>query len=202
MIDKIQSIFKDRKGHIAGEYKKYAVIILLLEKEGKANILLEVRSLKLKTQPGDICLPGGMVEKGETPKEASIREAVEELNLNYNDIEFIGDMDYIVTPYGFIMYPFVARLKNKIFNYSKDEVDHIFTVPVEFLIKNKPMLHKLTLVPHLKDDFPYELINNGENYKFRRGKVPEYFYVYEDYVIWGFTALILKNFIDEIVSTN
>lgn len=202
MIDKIQSIFKDRKGHIAGKYKKYAVIILLFEKEGKANILLEVRSFKLKTQPGDICLPGGMVEKGETPKKASIREAMEELNLNYNDIEFIGDMDYIVSPYGFIMYPFVAKLKTEVFNYSKDEVDHIFTVPVEFLIKNKPVLHELTLVPHLKDDFPYELINNGKNYRFRRGKVPEYFYIYGNYVIWGFTALILKNFIDEIVSNN
>ncbi|AYD40442.1 CoA pyrophosphatase [Clostridium fermenticellae] len=202
MIDRIYSIFKGKKGHISGQYRKYAVIILLTEKEGKMNILLEVRSFRLRTQPGDICLPGGTVENGENPKEAAIREAVEELKVDYNDIEFIGEMNYLVSPYGFIMYPFVAKLKTENYSYSEDEVDHVFTVPVDFLIKNKPKLYELTLLPHLEENFPYELINGGKSYKFRHGKAPEYFYIYGDYVIWGFTALILKNFVDTIVSDN
>lgn len=198
MLNNIEERFKDREASISGTYKKNAVTILLLEEDGKTNIVFEVRSLSLRRQPGDICLPGGKVEKGETPREAAIRETMEELNLERDDIELIGDMDYIVTPYGFIMYPFVAKLNKGEIKPNKGEVDHIFKVPVEFFMENSPELFELTLMPKPSEDFPYDLIRNGKDYKFRIGKVPQYFYKYEDYIIWGFTAFIIKNFIEAI----
>ena len=36
---------------------------------------------------------------------------MEELNLERDQIEFMGDMDYFVSPYGNIMYAFVGKLK-------------------------------------------------------------------------------------------
>lgn len=48
------------------ECKKSAVCIPLLRKEQGYDILFEVRSGKIKHQPGDICFPGGMVEPSET----------------------------------------------------------------------------------------------------------------------------------------
>ncbi len=53
--------------------------------------------------------------------------------------------------------------------------------------------------PINNEDFPYELINGGESYKFKKGIMNEYFYKYnEDIVIWGFTAAIIKEFIKNL----
>lgn len=196
MLNRIEKTFSNRNAGILGELKKNAVMILLSEEEGKVNIIFEVRALNLRHQPGDICLPGGKVEKDESPKTASIRETMEELNLNRDDISFIGNMDYVVTPYNFIIYPFVARVnRNEIFP-NKDEVDHIFKVPIEFFLENSPEAYEMSLMPNLSKEFPYHLIKSGKDYKFRIGKAPQYFYKYKNYVIWGFTALIIKSFID------
>ncbi|MBI6875439.1 NUDIX hydrolase [Clostridium aciditolerans] len=198
MLDKIQNIFTNREAGIIGQYKKSAVMILLCEDKGKTNVIFEVRSLNLRHQPGDICLPGGKLEKGESPEKASIRETMEELNLKREDIEFIGSMDYIVTPYNFIIYPFIAKTNKSEIEPNKSEVDHIFKVPLEFFLEDSPMLHELSIIPDPGSEFPYHLIRNGKNYKFRSGKMPEYFYKYDNYIIWGFTALIIKSFVDII----
>lgn len=200
MINDIKNIFKDREAKPIGKYKNSAVMILLCEDEENhdLNIIFEVRSNKLKTQPGDICLPGGMIEEDESPKEAAIRETMEELNLNKEDIEYIGDMDYFISPYGMFMYPFISKTKLEKIKPSKEEVDHIFTVPLKFFMENTPLLYELQIGAINKEGFPFHLINGGEEYKFRRGKLNEYFYEYDNYVIWGFTAQIIKTFIDII----
>ncbi|NMM63143.1 CoA pyrophosphatase [Clostridium sp. P21] len=198
MINNIKKIFKNRQEGLMGIYRKNAVMILLHKVQGKTNIVFEVRSFNLRHQPGDICLPGGKLEENESPLDGSIRETMEELNLKRDDLELIGKMDYIITPYNFIMYPFIGTLNRSNIQPNKDEVDHIFEVPIEFFIENPPELYNLALMPKPENSFPYELIRNGKNYKFRIGNVPEYFYKYKDYVIWGFTALIIKNFIDII----
>jgi peroxisomal coenzyme A diphosphatase NUDT7 len=47
-------------------------------------------------------------------------------------------------------------------------------------------------------NFPLELIVGGEDYNWRTSKIDEYFYQYEDKVIWGLTAKILSHFIELI----
>lgn len=202
MLKKIEKIFKNREANILGNLKKTAVMILLSEENGKTNIIFEVRAFNLRHQPGDICLPGGKVEDGESPMEASIRETMEELNLERNDIEFIGSMDYIVTPYNFIIYPFISKLNKKDITPNSDEVDHVFKVPIEFFKENSPDFYELSLMPEPGEKFPYDLIRNGRNYKFRIGKVPEYFYKYKEYIIWGFTAFIVKSFVEILDKEN
>jgi 8-oxo-dGTP pyrophosphatase MutT (NUDIX family) len=199
LIIDINRIFKNRTAGIMGEYKKSAVMILIYEENEKEYIVFEVRSKKLKSQPGDICLPGGRIEENETAREAAIRETIEELNIEEGDLEYIGEMDYFISPYGSIMYPFIAKLKKMPIEPSRDEVDHIFTVPLEFFLNNGPLLYELEIGPNLKDDFPYHFIKGGRDYKFSRGKLKQYFYEYNEYAIWGFTAMIIKNFIDILI---
>lgn len=197
-LDIIKKIFESRKGQLIGKYKKSAVMILLCEVEGKEHIIYEQRAFTLKHQPGDICFPGGKIDEGETPVEAAVREVSEELGVEKSEIEVIGEMDYFISPYGAIMYPFVGRLNTKNINPNKDEVDHIFMVPLEFLENNQPEVHEINIMPQIKDDFPFHMIYGGREYKFARGKMLQYFYSYENHYIWGFTALITKCFIDII----
>jgi 8-oxo-dGTP pyrophosphatase MutT (NUDIX family) len=194
-IKEIENVFKGRKGEPIGCYRKSAVMILLSEIDGEFYIWFEVRSEKLRSQPGDICLPGGKIDKGETPLQAAEREVMEELNLSREDFETIGEMDYFISPYGSIMYPFVGLLKNNNIKPNEDEVDHVFKVPLNYFISHEPISYDMEIGPHFTEEFPFELIRGGKDYKFSRGKLVQYFYKYDKYVIWGFTALVVNRFI-------
>ena len=198
MMYKIENLFSGYIPNIIGEYKKSAVMILLVEENGEPNVVFEVRAQNLRLQPGDVCLPGGRVEDTEIPREAALREVKEELSLSIEEIEYIGEMNYFITSYNSIIYPFVSKCISRNIECNKSEVDHIFEVPISFFIENEPLLYELEIGPNLKEDFPYHLIRGGKDYKFGRGKILEYFYTYNDYVIWGNTAAIVKNFIDTI----
>ncbi len=196
----LDRIFKNRKGNILGNYKKSAVMLLICEVNGVECIIYEQRSLSLRHQPGDVCFPGGRIEEGESPKEAAIREATEELGIKEEDIEYLGEMDYFISPYGAIMYPFVGRLKSLKLQPNEKEVKELFMVPIEYFMVNEPMVHEVSIIPQIKEDFPYDMIYGGKGYKFAKGKMNQYFYSYQGHNIWGFTALITKSFIELLKS--
>lgn len=198
----IENIFKNRKSKPIGKFYRSAVMILLLEENNELYILFEKRALNLDKQPGDICFPGGRIEEGESPREAAIRETQEELNIKREDIEVVGEMDYFISPYNSIMFPFVGKLKTDKVYPSKDEVDHVFKVPLKFFLENKPAAYEGEIRQRFNDDFPYDLIQGGKNYKFSVRKFNQYFYTYNEYTIWGFTALIVKSFIDIIKASS
>lgn len=195
-MEDIKKIFKERIAKPMGKFSRSAVMILLVEENDELYILFEKRALTLRRQPGDISLPGGAIEPGETPKEAAIRETEEELNLCREDIEYLGEMDYFISPYNNMILPFVGKISSKEIHPNHNEVDHVFKVPLKFFYENEPMVHEIELIPHFKEDYPYNLIQGGKNYKFSTRKYNQYFYIYNNYVIWGFTAQVIKSFID------
>ncbi len=147
MVDKLNQIFANRKAKVIGEFKESAVMILLMEDSEELSVVFEVRAHKLRSQPGDVCLPGGQVELDEDPRETSIRETMEELNLKRDQIQVIGDMDYYISPYENRLYAFVGKLKYGVLNPNQDEVDHIFKVPLKFFLENEPLLYKMEIGP-------------------------------------------------------
>ncbi|PRR84596.1 NUDIX hydrolase [Clostridium vincentii] len=199
-IELIKSKIKNVEPYINGfeEMKRAAVIIPLVEIQGKTNILFEVRAKKMKSQPGDICFPGGKIDLLETPKEAALREIYEELNLS--NIEIVNELDTLIRHDGIIIHPFLGIIQNiENLNISRDEVDHVFYVPLDYLINQKPIevISKVEL--KRSDDFPYELIFSGKDYKFKDGEEKVLFYNFEGHVIWGITAKMLKSFFNKIV---
>lgn len=202
MVNKLEKIFKNRDSKVIGEFKESAVMILLTEDAEELSIIFEVRAHKLRSQPGDVCLPGGKVELDENPRETSIRESMEELNLKRDQIEIIGDMDCYISPYGNCLYAFVGKLKYGEINPNEDEVDHVFKVPLKFFLENEPLLYRMEIGPINQEGFPFHLINGGKDYKFRKGFLDEYFYEYNNYKIWGFTAQIIKSFIEILQNSN
>ncbi|MET3617613.1 8-oxo-dGTP pyrophosphatase MutT (NUDIX family) [Peptoniphilus olsenii] len=179
---------------------KFSVFIPLIKVDGKTHLLYEKRAISLRNQPGEISFPGGRIEVGESPREAAIRETCEELLLKKNEIEIYSESDYLINPYSAIIYSFIGEIKKDFdkIKPSKDEVDEAFLVPLDFFFENKPKAYLNRLAYERAADFPYDLIPNGKNYKFKSGQEETLFYQYEDKIIWGFTAKITKNFIDKI----
>lgn len=173
----------------------FSVLVPLLKKNGEYQLLFEVRSDVLKSQPGEVCFPGGAVERGETRKEAAIRETMEELGIYENQIDIIAPLDILITPANMGVYPFLAELKGYRGTFSADEVDHIFTVPLKWFLAHEPECYSTEVQTIPGKDFPFELIPNGEEYHWRKGKYKVMFYQYGNQVIWGMTAKILHSFI-------
>ncbi|MBD7915359.1 CoA pyrophosphatase [Clostridium sp. Sa3CUN1] len=198
MIEDVLKVFENYTPYINGweNMKRASVAILMVDMENKTNIIFQVRSLHMRNQPGDISLPGGKIEEYESPIEAVEREVCEELGLIRDDFEIVEALDLLVTHYGLIIHPFLGYIKNiNNIKINEDEVDHIFTVPIEELIDKKPLEIISEINVNRNENFPYNLINGGENYKFKTGLYKSLFFKYKEYTIWGMTALIIENFL-------
>lgn len=175
-------------------------IPLLKNASGGYDVLFEVRAATIAHQPGDVCLPGGMVEEGETPREAALRELQEELLLNKDQICYLGDMDKLYTGSRLIMYSFAAEVTEYQNTFSPAEVDEVFQVPLEFFLHTEPKCYITRARVEPGEDFPYDLICGGREYNWRSRKEDVCFYQYEGHVIWGLTAKVIRAFAEVVRS--
>lgn len=199
--EKIKKLRGRNAGVIKTESCRESSVCVPIIKDGEEiRLLFEVRSPKIKTQPGDICFPGGRLEEGEAPQETALREICEELLINPQQVNVICPLD-IFCDGCLMIHPYLAELDDYCGSFSGDEVSEVFTVPLTGFLEKQPQRHALELV-HLKSEsFPYHLINGGEEYHFRRRFDDELFYVCKDSegrerVIWGITARIIKSLAD------
>lgn len=182
--------------------QKYAVLLPVFPQKDGLHLLFEIRSHHLKNQPGEICFPGGRWEAGEEYWETAIRETCEELGVCSDQIELLGAATPLRTPFNVTLYPYVGYLNNFSFPDSiainPDEVDSFFTVPLSWFMENPPEIWNVASSFIFPEDFPYHLIQNGRDYQWKSAVYPIHFYVYENNVIWGMTARIIKEFCDRL----
>jgi 8-oxo-dGTP pyrophosphatase MutT (NUDIX family) len=199
-MEKVLTKLKSHTPTILGseKFSKYAVMLPLIQKEEGIHVLFEVRSLELRMQPGEVCFPGGRIDSQDLDeKDAAIRETVEELGINREDISEVFPLDYMISPFGMIIFPYVGFINSpELIQPNPSEVGELFTVPLSFLIKNDPEIHHINFKAEPEENFPFDLIAGGENYKWRTRGMEEYFYLYEGKTIWGLTARILTHFIE------
>jgi coenzyme A diphosphatase NUDT7 len=198
MIKEIKNKMPYNPFHLFGfaPLRKSAVLIPLLEVEGETHVLFEIRSHQLKSQPGEICFPGGRVEEEDaSEEEAALRETCEELGIEAGDVEVIERLGVLVHPSSTSIFSFVGKINNPAKILPNEEVSEVFTVPLNYLIEYEPEIYYIQVKIQPEENFPFELIPDGRDYKWRHARLPEYFYRYEDKIIWGLTARILHEFI-------
>ena len=192
----------DRIG-IIGEnedYNKYAVAIPLVYINNELNVLFQVRAKNLNNQPGEISFPGGKIEENENSFIAAIRETCEELNINSNRIETLGNLDFLITQHNKIIYPYVIHIdEDTKIEPSESEVDHIFFVPLQFFIESEPLIKTIKILSEPEEEFPYSHMVGAMEYKWIEGRGKVYIYKYKDYIIWGMTAKIMNHFAKSIM---
>lgn len=156
-----------------------AVLVPIVEHASGPTVLLTRRSDNLGNHAGQVAFPGGKIEAGETPKEAALREADEEVGLKSSFVEVAGFLDSYETGTGFRILPVVAFVRPGFTLEVHDgEVAEVFEVPLSFLMDPE---------------------NHERHSATWRGKKREYYAMpYNGHYIWGATAGMLKNMYDRI----
>lgn len=200
-MEDIENLLTGRHPKRIGQEKELhasVLIPLIRDAEGNISILFQVRSSKLPEQPGDICFPGGMAEPGESMQETAIRETTEEMLLHPDQIHLIAPGD-ILDNGRLKLHSYIGYLEQYQGSYSKEEVEEVFAVPLDWLFANPPETHIVEWKPEMPDDFPFDKIVGGRKYAWRERKEQVLFFPeYEGHVIWGMTAKILQAFLELI----
>jgi 8-oxo-dGTP pyrophosphatase MutT (NUDIX family) len=177
--EKLRQILARREKQRIADPKQIpaAVLVPIYEKDGQYHILFIKRTEWVEKHKGEISFPGGTYEaRDKTLLDTALRESAEEINLNPDDVEVLGELNnvssvktnYAITPFlAFIPWPYD-------FKVDGHETEEIFEAPIA------------------------TLMNIGRSRQELRGseKVTVYQYDYQGRIIWGATARILAEFLD------
>jgi len=175
-----QALSQRQKLHISDPRRTpSAVLIPLYKKQGEYYILFIQRTDRVRDHKGQISFPGGAYEEGDDNLlQTALREADEEVGLAAGDVEVLGELDdYRTIGSNYVISPFVGRMPWPYqLKVDEWETEEVIEVPLSALLdKNN--------VRQDKD------ILEGE-------EIVQYYYHYQDKVIWGATARILNHLLD------
>lgn len=157
--------------------KPGSVLILLYPDEGSIRFPLTKRQTYAGAHSGQISLPGGKTEAGETFIETALREAEEEIGINRTEVTVAGRLsDFFVIPSNFLVTPVIAYSKVRpVFTADPYEVARILTADIFDLLDDRAVKSKeITAASHFQMQAPHFEIE-GE-------------------VVWGATAMMLNEF--------
>jgi 8-oxo-dGTP pyrophosphatase MutT (NUDIX family) len=180
-----------------------AVLCLLFERGGEANVVLTRRSAHLRSHSGEVSFPGGRLHSGELPLQAALREANEEIGVDAGSVDVIGQLTPLTTVRSpALVHCFVGRLRTvgpgspgspgsaespgrPVFASDPREVEKVFWVPLASLAR-EGVYHE-ELWPALEDQ-------GRTTYR----AVP--FFRLEDDIVWGATGRLLTELIDAVLA--
>lgn len=150
-----------------------AVLVLLAAGVDGPEVLLTRRSMSLRNHRGEISFPGGRVDPGESPLEAALREAHEEVGLEPTLPHVVGELPHIntIVSRSYIV-PIVATIDRPVALAAQtSEVDRVLWTPIA------------------------DLTTPGTYRTEQWGTVPMdrtlHFFELDDETVWGATALML-----------
>ena len=157
-----------------------AALLLVYPHDATLHVALTVRGSGLRNHTGQVSLPGGRVDQGETFEVAALREATEEIGVDPNAVEVLGRLTPLHIPVsGFLLHPIVGYTSMRpAFQRAEWEVARIIEAPVSLLadpgIVKREIRTRAVKGQSIDVDVPYFDID-GEK-------------------VWGATAMVLAEF--------
>ncbi len=136
------------------------------------------RGAQLAHHRGQIAFPGGCHEPQDRDlQETALREAVEEIALRPEGLDFLGRLDDVWTPTGFVMSAFVAALPHpQDFRPQAEEVEEVLEIPLGDLIR--------------------EGVYREEIWTRKGQAIPVSFFDLEDVTVWGATGRLVARLLE------
>lgn len=150
-----------------------AVLLLLYPRDDQWHVPLMLRPSHLAAHAGQISLPGGAVEPGETTAQAAIREFHEELGAWGHPIDLLGALSPLyIDGSNFSVTPWVAATDSRpLFVPNAEEVAEVFEVPLSGLLD------------------PSQFGSEQRQHEGHRYTAP--CFLFQSHRIWGATCMIL-----------
>jgi 8-oxo-dGTP pyrophosphatase MutT (NUDIX family) len=151
--------------------------VLVYPLEDEPAIALTVRSTRLLHHSGQVSLPGGAVEPGESLEDAALREVHEEIGVPPGAVRVLGRLSPLHIPVsGFVLHPVVGVAEVRPpFAPDPHEVARVLEVPIRTLLDDS--VRRLRSRQHEGTDY----------------EIP-YFAVCGEQV-WGATSMVLAEFL-------
>jgi len=164
-----------------------AVLVPLYERAGEATVVLIRRSIWLMSNPGDLAFPGGRLEPGERPLDAALREAEEEVGLDPAAVRPLGRLAIVNrarSPERVV--PYVGLLEvEPVLQADPGEVDAVILVTLSDLMAEGVYWEEEWQIPG----------DGSRRLPFFAS--PE---ALGDDVIWGMTAMVLRELLSALAS--
>jgi 8-oxo-dGTP pyrophosphatase MutT (NUDIX family) len=157
-----------------------AALLLVYPHDETVHVALTVRGSGLRHHTGQVSLPGGRVEPGETFEAAALREAQEEIGVDPAMVEILGRLTALHVPVsGFLLHPVVGfTAMRPAFQRAEWEVARIIEAPVSLLsdpaVIKREMRTRTVKGQSIDVNVPYYDVD-GEK-------------------VWGATAMVLSEF--------
>ncbi len=161
-------------GDLARPNRTAAVLVPILDMP-EPEVLLTVRSEWLPHHPGQVSFPGGAVNRTDRSAiSTALREAKEEIGLDFSQVSPLGFLDRIDTISDYRVLPVVGLLKPS-FTWQPDnrEVSEVFTVPLRLVVDHRQYSHE-------------KVVRGDKSYTISSIQ-------WQGHRIWGVTAAILLN---------
>lgn len=151
-----------------------AAVLIAVTDRAEPGVILTVRRHDLRTHAGQVALPGGRVEAGESAADAALREAWEELSIDPQQVETVAELSRYKTITGFEVTPILGVIPADLPLVPYDgEVADWFEAPLAFLL---------------------DPANQRQQSALFEGGTRHYYQIeWEGRRIWGATAAILVN---------
>ena len=156
--------------------RRAAALILLFPGPLGDMVPLTVRHRGLPQHAGQVSLPGGAIDAGESAEAAALREAEEEIGIRADRVRIVGALSTLwVAVSNYIVYPYVGVTDERPeFLLHPEEVEALLEVPLD----------------HLRDPTRLRWMTRE-----RQGHPVRYpYYDVGGHVVWGATAMILGEF--------
>jgi 8-oxo-dGTP pyrophosphatase MutT (NUDIX family) len=150
---------------------------------GSPELIYTQRSNNLSTHSGEVSFPGGKVDEMDTSLfGTALRESNEEISLNGKDVTQLGKLNYLISRHKIEVNPFVATVDQPQSLEPNDEIQEIFTVPLDFLLDSKNVQRET-------------IERDGATWQVPTWNI-------KDQKIWGLTAIITLNFLNVCFDAN
>lgn len=156
--------------------KLSSVLILLFLKNSKIYSVLTLRNEYGGLHSGQVSLPGGKPEAGDTNLfQTALRETQEETGLDTKPVELLGELSHIYIPVSnFLVHPYIAyHPENPVFSPDLREVRELIQWELFDLLEDSLVASK---------EITY---GNGS-------KLLSPYYAIRGHTVWGATAMILS----------
>jgi 8-oxo-dGTP pyrophosphatase MutT (NUDIX family) len=156
--------------------RRAAVLLLIYPGAAGPSIPLIVRPMTLTKHAGQISLPGGALDVGESVEAAALREAEEEIGLIPASVQVLGALSTLwVSISNFVITPVVGVTRQPpAFRLHTREVDALIDMPVDRLLDRTAIRWTHRQRDDRRLDYPYFDI--------------------EGHAVWGATAMVLGEF--------